>query len=113
MMPTTLRVDRSSSVWAINVGEVRGQYLEGSVFERDYREVRPFEAYTVHRSNGPAPRFVPIIEMDADATGIEDVRCKMSDGRDDQWYDLKGNKLQQKPTRKGVYILNGRKVVVE
>jgi hypothetical protein len=37
----------------------------------------------------------------------------MSDGRDDQWYDLKGNKLQQKPTRKGVYILNGRKVVVE
>ena len=44
MMPTTLRVNRSSSVWAINVGEVRGQYLEGSVFERDYREVRPFEA---------------------------------------------------------------------
>ena len=113
MMPTTLRVNRSSSVWAINVGEVRGQYLEGSVFERDYREVRPFEAYTVHRSNGPAPRFVPIVEMDSDATGIEDVRGLMSDGRGDQWYDLKGNKLQQKPTRKGVYILNGRKVVVE
>jgi surface protein len=113
MMPTTLRVNRSSSVWAINVGEVRGQYLEGSVFERDYREVRPFEAYTVHRSNGPAPRFVPIIEMDADATGIEDVRSLMSDGRDDQWYDLKGNKLQQKPTHKGVYILNGTKVVIK
>ena len=113
MMPTTLRVNRSSSVWAINVGEVRGQYLEGSVFERDYREVRPFEAYTVHRSNGPAPRFVPIVEMDADATGIEDVRGLMSDGRGDQWYDLKGSKLQQKPTHKGVYILNGTKVVIK
>ena len=113
MMPTTLRVNRSSSVWAINVGEVRGQYLEGSVFERDYREVRPFEAYTVHRSNGPAPRFVPIIEMDADATGIEDVRGLMSDGRGDQWYDVNGRKLQQKPTKKGIYILNGIKVVIK
>jgi len=99
------------------VGEERlyngTSYPEGSVFERGYRAVRPFEAYTIHHGSSPAPRFVPIIEMDADATGIEDVRCKMSDGRDDQWYDLKGNKLQQKPTRKGVYILNGRKVVVE
>jgi hypothetical protein len=51
--------------------------------------------------------------MDSDATGIEDVRCKMSDGRGDQWYDLKGNKLQQKPTQKGVYILNGAKVVIK
>jgi len=112
MMPTTLRVDRSSDVWAINVGEVRGQYLEGSVFERDYREVRPFEAYTVHRSNGPAPRFVPIVEMDADATGIEDLTPSLSKG-EGAWYDLNGRKLQQKPTHKGVYILNGAKVVIK
>ena len=60
MMPAFLRVDRSPDVWAINIGEVRGQYYEGSVFEREYRVVRPFEAYTVHRGNSPAPRFVPI-----------------------------------------------------
>ena len=62
MVPTMQRQSRSSAVWALNVGEVRGQYFEGSVFERDYRTVRPFEAYTVHRQeNGqPAPRYVPI-----------------------------------------------------
>ena len=41
------------------------------------------------------------------------VRSLMSDGRGDNLYDLNGRKLQQKPTRKGVYILNGSKVVVK
>jgi hypothetical protein len=31
----------------------------------------------------------------------------------DNWYDLNGRKLQGKPTRKGVYIQNGQKVVVK
>ncbi len=30
----------------------------------------------------------------------------------DSWYDLQGCRLDAKPTRKGVYILNGRKVVI-
>jgi hypothetical protein len=42
----------------------------------------------------------------------DSVKTK-SDGRGDQWYDLKGSKLQQKPTQKGVYILNGAKVVIK
>ena len=29
------------------------------------------------------------------------------------WYDLNGRKLQNMPTKKGVYILNGRKVVIK
>jgi hypothetical protein len=29
------------------------------------------------------------------------------------WYDLNGRKLQAAPTKKGVYILNGKKVVVK
>ena len=111
MVPAFQSVVRSSDVWAINVGETRGQYFEGSVFERDYREVRPFEAYTVHTSDGPAPRFVPIREIGG-ATGIEDVRGLMYDGRGDSWYDLNGRRLLQKPTQKGVYMNNGRKVII-
>ncbi len=30
-----------------------------------------------------------------------------------QWYDLNGCKLQGKPTKKGLYIVNGRKVIVK
>ena len=77
------------------------------------RSVRPFEAFTVHHGNGPAPQFISISEMNGDVTGIEDVRCKMSDVRSDQWYDLNGRRLQQKPTKKGIYILNGKKIIIK
>ena len=112
MVPAMQRQSRSSSVWALNVGEVRGQYFEGSVFERDYRTVRPFEAYTVHRQeNGqPAPRYVPIQEI-AGVTGIETIDREPLTVN--QWYDMQGRKLEGKPARKGVYISNGKKVVVK
>ena len=113
MIPTMQRLGRSSRYYAINVGEVRGQYLEGSVFERDYREIRPFEAYTTHAENAPAPRFVPIDDIiGGNMTGIEDVRSQMSDGRSDIWYDLNGRRLQKEPAQKGVYLRNGRKVII-
>jgi len=111
MMPAFQSIGRASDVWAINVGETRGKYFEGSVFERDYREVRPFEAYTVHTGEGPAPRFVLITEIGG-TTGIEDVRGLMSDDRGENWYDLNGRKLQQKPKQKGVYLHDGHKVVI-
>ena len=111
MIPTMQRQDRSSAVWALNVGEVRGRYLEGSVFERDYREVRPFEAYTVHREENsqPAPRYVPLQEIGG-TTGIHSVES--GELSTEKWYDLNGRQLQGKPTKKGVYINNGQKIVV-
>ena len=111
MVPAFQSIGRASDVWAINVGESRDQYLEGSVFERDYREVRPFEAYTVHTGEGPAPRFVPVMEISG-TTGIEGVRGLMSDDRGENWYDLNGRRLQSKPSQKGVYLHDGRKVVI-
>ena len=111
MVPAFQSIGRSSDVWAINVGETRGQYFEGSVFERDYREVRPFEAYTIHRSDTPAPRFVPIMDIGG-TTGIEDVRSQMSDGRGENCYDLQGRKVANGKLPRGVYIRNGKKTVV-
>ncbi len=43
-------------------------------------------------------------------TGISDVRSEMSDGTG-EFYDLQGRKVKQ--PRKGLYILNGRKVIVK
>jgi hypothetical protein len=114
MMTSTMqRLGRSSRYYAINVGEVRGQYLEGSVFERDYREIRPFEAYTTHAANAPAPRFVPIDDINGgNMTGIDALLVNSEEVDSEKWYDLNGRKLQKKPTQKGVYLLNGRKVVM-
>jgi hypothetical protein len=77
------------------------------------RSVRPFEAFTVHHGNGPAPQFISVSAMNGDVTGIEDVRGLMSDGRGDNWYDLNGRRLQQKPTKKGIYIQNGKKTIIK
>ena len=113
LVPVFQRVAQSADVYALNVGEQRGQYLEGSVFERNYRDVRPFEAYTLHGVQNPAPRYIPVADLNGGSTtGIEDVMAGYSEQTDEQWYDLNGRKLQGRPTVKGVYILNGRKTVV-
>ena len=47
-------------------------------------------------------------------TGIsEEVRVKNEEFATAPYYDLNGRKLQGKPTQKGVYIQNGKKVVVK
>ena len=111
MMPALQSVGKSSTVWALNVGQERSQYFEGSTFERDYREVRPFEAYTIHRSDTPAPRFLPINDLMNSATGIETISNVIMSH--DNYYRLDGRKVDGKPTKKGLYITNGRKVVIK
>ena len=47
-------------------------------------------------------------------TGIEGVAADKAEADGDgNWYDLNGRKLNSKPTTKGVYINNGRKVVIK
>jgi hypothetical protein len=58
---------------------------------------------------GHAPKLT--IVFDNEATGVNDVRSKMEDVRGDI-YDLQGRKVQ-KPSKKGLYINNGHKVVVK
>ena len=99
-------------VYALNVGEARDGYPEGSVFVANYREIRPFEAYTVHEGNSPAPQFMPIIDFNGSMTGIDASLVNSGEVNSEKWYDLNGRKLQKKPTQKGVYLLNGRKVVM-
>ena len=43
-------------------------------------------------------------------TAINFVKAEYADG---QWYSINGMKLQKRPTKSGVYIFNGRKVVVK
>ena len=77
--------------------------------------------YTAHRayidgsadSGHPlsAPRLSIVIAGEG-TTGINSVEA-VSDGMEGVWYDLQGRKLSAKPTRKGLYILNGKTVVVK
>ena len=49
------------------------------------------------------------IEYYSKLTGIDSVQ---TDGEDDEWFDLNGQRLSGRPTQQGVYICNGRKVVI-
>ena len=44
------------------------------------------------------------------ATGIDDIP-QTSENADGQWYTIDGRRLQGKPTKKGIYIHNGKKVI--
>ena len=60
----------------------------------------------------PQSITVRLISADGEVTSI-DVRCKMEEGRGDIYYDLSGRLLQGKPTKKGLYINNGKKIVIK
>jgi surface protein len=128
MAPAFQSMAIQPDIYALNVGEKREYYAAGSVFERNYREMRPFEAYTMHKGSSPAPMYFIIGEnTDDNTTDILEVRSQTEEGNG-EWYDLQGRKLgstfiatphsqgenvQRSTLKKGVYIQNGRKVIVK
>ena len=48
-------------------------------------------------------------------TGIVEMRNEGNEGNGENaiWYDLNGRRLQGKPAQKGLYIVNGKKVIIK
>ena len=59
----------------------------------------------------PANSSREFLDILGEVTGV-DGRYKMEDGRSDVYYDLNGRRVMN-PTKKGVYINNGQKVVIK
>ena len=51
------------------------------------------------------------IIFESDATGISTINVSAANVED--WYDLNGRRLTGKPAVKGMYIQNGKKVVIK
>ena len=51
------------------------------------------------------------IDVSGDATGIRTAPA-LVERQAEQWYDLQGRRIQ-KPTKAGLYIVNGKKMVVK
>ena len=73
--------------------------------------VKPYRAYFRFRDFTDAMHSRSIIIVEDGATGIRLVDGAQADGGD--WYDLSGRRLSGKPASKGVYIQNGKKVVIK
>ena len=77
------------------------------VFVKNAIEVGPNKAWlSVNNANARAINLV----FDSEATGIKTTDC--TDYTDSVWYDLNGRKVAA-PTKKGIYIMNGKKVVIK
>ena len=63
-------------------------------------------------ANG-ARAFVLNFGDDSNATGILTTNFTNPTNTDNEWYSLDGCRLNGKPTAKGIYINNGRKVVIK
>jgi hypothetical protein len=49
---------------------------------------------------------------DENTTGVQTLNVERGTLNDDSWYTIDGRKLQQAPAKKGLYIKNGKKVVI-
>ena len=81
------------------------------VYVKNAIEVAANKAWLNVNTVVPSARITIVF---SDATGVESVELRTENGEfaTAAWYDLNGRKLQGMPTKKGVYIMNGRKVVI-
>lgn len=79
--------------------------------------VKPFEAYMDYTESTLAPGmgFITFEEMDGSTTAISPVTFtgKSAKLAAEGWYTVGGMKMQGAPTQKGVYIKDGKKVVIK
>lgn len=120
LIPAFSRIDKSDSIYAIN-RESYGTFAPGSLFIKDSRDIYPFEAYStvsIKDAGSEAPLFIPVMD-NMTTTIIEKLLTKGANSTL-KVYNLNGllvktvtseEELKQLP--KGVYIVNGRKVVMK
>ena len=76
--------------------------------------INAFRAYfNVDISDAPAGVRDFVMNFGEETTGILSLSPNPSPNREGRWYTIDGRRLSGKPTAKGVYINNGRKVVIK
>ena len=110
----TITVQAGEFVRAKNGAKIRPTscYLMWTGYEPDY-------ARTLNRAAAnddtelPQSITVKLVSASGDITGIGEIDTKTGEISFDGWYTLNGVRLNGKPTKKGLYINNGRKVVIK
>ena len=85
---------------------------------RDYEApINAFEAYLYENKpveSAARPTIITVEDFDGQTTSIKTLNAEtMKAYNAEGWYTVNGIKLQSAPTEKGVYINNGKKVVVK
>ena len=88
---------------------------QGSFWSYPY--IGAFHAYFKIGDDEAPARTITAFNMSfgdgCEASGIKDVHRSVADGPSNNWYTLDGRKLDKQPSRKGLYIRGGKKVVIK
>ena len=93
-----------------SVSAEKNDYYWGSDKNKTY--MAPLSAYFQIPAGSPA-RTIVFEEPDGTVTAIEAVTTVNDSKINEGMYNLNGVKLNSVPTQKGIYILNGKKVVIK
>ena len=78
------------------------------------KEIAPFEAYLMYAPNVSQAPTITFEDIDGTVTSIKTVSgVESRELNAEGWYTLGGMKLNGAPSQKGVYINNGKKVVIK
>ena len=107
------RTEIATSAYSANTIYVMGNTAKnGFGFHKYTGEYMPANKAFLALGSGSSAPLRMVIDDEEETTGI----ASMADGIDDmsdEWYTLDGRKLNGKPTTKGLYIVNGKKVMIK
>ena len=95
--------------WLIPGGAGSGSFRRASV--QSYT-IQPFNGY-FQFAETPANARIILEEADGTTTAINAITGEVINNNAEGWYSIDGMKLNAQPTQKGVYINNGKKVVIK
>ena len=111
----TVTKDDDAAIWFM-LGNADGWAYIGSTSTATW-DIVPFEAYIDMSALPAEARNITFYaeELDGSVTAIKSISTDKVDAKlsNEGWYNLNGVKLQGAPTQKGIYIQNGKKVIVK
>ena len=102
-----------SNMYYFSTNAALNEYYKGNDTNKTY--LRPLGAYFLDNSADAASanRMIIIEEPNGNTTKISAITAEGASIEADGWYTVSGVKLEGAPTEKGVYIRNGKKVVLK
>ena len=102
-----------SNMYYFSTAADKNEYYKGNATNTTY--LRPLGAYFVDNADDAATkhRVISIEEPNGNTTEISAITVDGAFVEADGWYTTNGIRLQGAPTEKGVYIRNGKKIVIK
>jgi hypothetical protein len=111
----TTTVEAGEFVRAKNGAKIRPTscYLMWTGYEPDYAPARGMTRGAAADEELPQRITVKLVSASGDITSIGEIDMETGEFDFSGWYTLDGVKLSGKPSTKGIYINNGKKVVIK